>query len=119
MSELLDELVKQRKREDIEYRQYLAKIIELSKQVKNPEKSTYYPTTINSKAKQALYDNLDRDETKALAVHEAVMGARQADFRGNPLKERAIKIAIKKVLVGINEEGLKNLFELIKNQNEY
>jgi len=119
MSELLDELVRQRRKADVEYREYLAKIIMLSKQVKNPEQSTHYPATINSKAKQALYDNLDRDEAKALAVHDAVMSARQADFRGNHLKERAIKIAIKKVLVGISDEELKGLFELIKNQNEY
>ncbi len=119
MSELLDELVKQRKQADIEYREYLAKIIELSKQVKNPEKSSYYPTTVDSKAKQALYDNLGQDESKALAVHEAVMESRQADFRGNHLKERAIKIAIKRVLAGISDDELKNLFEIVKNQNEY
>lgn len=119
MSELLDELVKQRKRFDIEYRAYLAKIIELSKQVKNPEQSAYYPASINSKAKQALYDNLVRDETKALAVHEAVIESRQADWRGSHLKERAIMIAIKKVLAGISDSDLKNIFEIIKNQNEY
>ena len=119
MSELLDELVKQRKRADIEYREYLDKIISLSKQAKNPEQSEYYPATVNSKAKQALYDNLGQDEAKALAANEAVMESRQADWRGNHLKERAIKIAVKRVLSGISEEELKNLFEIIKNQNEY
>jgi type I restriction enzyme R subunit len=118
MSELLDELVKQRKQEDIEYREYLAKIIELTKQVKNPEQSVYYPRTIDSKAKQALYDNLVRDEVKAHAVYEAVMDSRQADWRGNYLKERAIKIAIKKKMPGISEDELKSLLEIIKNQNE-
>lgn len=119
MSELLDELVKQRKRSDIEYKAYLAKIIELSKQVKNPEQSAYYPLSINSKAKQALYDNLGQDEAMALTVHEAVMESRQADWRGSHLKERAITIAIKKVLAGISDDNLKSLFEIIKNQNEY
>jgi len=119
MSELLDELVKQRKRSDIEYKAYLAKIIELTKQVKNPENSTYYPSTVNTKAKQALFDNLGQDEAKALATHEAVMESRQADWRGNHLKERAITIAIKRTMAGISEAELKNLFEIIKNQNEY
>jgi len=119
MSELLDELVKQRKRSDIEYREYLTKIIELAKQVKNPEQSSYYPTMINSKAKQALYDNLGQDEVRALAAHEAVMESRQADWRGNHLKERAIKIAVKRVLVEISDDELKDLFEIVKNQNEY
>ena len=119
MSELLDELVKQRKRSDLEYREYLVKIIELSKQVKNPERSAYYPDTINSKAKQALYDNLGQDEARALIVHDAVMESHQADWRGNHLKERAIKIAVKRVLAGISDDELKNLFEIVKNQNEY
>lgn len=119
MSELLDELVKQRKRSDIEYREYLTKIIELSKQVKNPERSPYYPKAVDTKAKQALYDNLGQDEVKALAVHEAVMESHQADWRGNHLKERAIKIAIKKILTEISDDELKNIFEIVKNQNEY
>jgi type I restriction enzyme R subunit len=119
MSELLDELVKQRKRADVEYREYLAKIIALTKQVKHPELSSYYPANINSKAKQAIYDNLGRDEFKALAVHESVMGSRQADWRGNYLKKRAISIEIRRILTELSDEELKNIFEIIKNQNEY
>ncbi|MCK4817011.1 type I restriction endonuclease subunit R [bacterium] len=119
MSELLDELVKQRKRADVEYREYLAKIIALTKQVKHPEQSSYYPTNINSKAKQAIYDNLGRDEFKALAVHESVMGSRQADWRGNYLKKRAISIEIRRILTELSDDELKNIFEIIKNQNEY
>ncbi len=119
MSELLDELVKQRKRADVEYREYLAKIIALTKQVKHPEQSSYYPANINSKAKHAIYDNLGRDEFKALAVHESVMESRQADWRGNYLKERAIRIEIRRILTGLSDDELKNIFELIKNQNEY
>ena len=119
MSELLDELVKRRKQADVEYKEYLAQIVALSKQVKSPELSVYYPAAINSKAKQALYDNLGRDEGKALAVDEAIMESRQADFRGNRLKERAIKIAIKKVLPDVADDELKSVFEIITNQNEY
>lgn len=119
ISELLAELVKRRKQEDIEYKEYLAQIVALSKQAKNPEQSAYYPTTIDTKAKQALYDNLGQDETKALAVHKAVIESRQADFRGNRLKERAIKIAIRKALPELSDDELKSLFEIIKNQHEY
>jgi type I restriction enzyme R subunit len=119
MSELLDELVKRRKQADVEYKDYLTQIVALSKQIKNPEQSAYYPATLDTKAKQALYDNLVRDEAKALAVHKAVMDSRQADFRGNQLKERAIKIAIRRVLPELSDEELKDLFEIVKNQNEY
>jgi type I restriction enzyme R subunit len=119
MSELLDELVKQRKRSDLEYKVYLEKIIELTKQVKNPENSLRYPKNINSRGKQAIYDNVGEDEYKALEIHESVAEYRQADWRGNKLKERAIEIGIRKKVKSISENELKCLLEIIKNQDEY
>jgi type I restriction enzyme R subunit len=119
MSELLEELVRMRKQADIEYKQYLAKIIALSKDVKHPGESGGYPPAVDTKAKQALFDNLDGNQAKALAVHQAIMDSRQADFRGNHLKEKAIKISIKKELPDITDDDLKSLFEIIKNQHEY
>ncbi|MDD3531700.1 MAG: HsdR family type I site-specific deoxyribonuclease, partial [Candidatus Pacebacteria bacterium] len=118
MSELLDELVKKRKQADVEYRDYLKQVVALSKKVKNPMDEAV-GAEINTSAKRALYDNLGQDVAKALTVHEAIMGARQSDWRGNHLKERAIKIEIKKALPDIGDEELKSLFEIIKNQNEY
>ena len=118
MSELLDELVKKRKRADVEYKEYLKQIVALSKKVRNPMDESV-SSEINTSAKRALYDNMGQDVAKALIVHEAVMNARQSDWRGNHLKERAIKIEIKKALPDISDEELKNLFEIIKNQNEY
>ena len=118
MSELLDELVKKRKQADIGYKEYLKEVVALSKKVKSPMDESV-SSEINTSAKRALYDNLGQDVAKSLAVNEAVMGARQSDWRGNHLKERAIKIEIKKALPDLAEEDLKNLFEIIKNQHEY
>jgi type I restriction enzyme R subunit len=118
MSELLTELIKRRKQEDFEYKKYLAEIVALTKQVKNPEQSAYYPAAINSKAKQALYDNLGKDEEKALAVHEAVMDSREDNWRGHLQKERKIRIEISNAMPE-SADGLKELFEIIKNQHEY
>src|SRR5207253_10756707 len=58
MSELLSDLVKRRKEEDVEYKAYLTQIISLAKQVRNPEESGRYSKAVNTKGKQALYDNL-------------------------------------------------------------
>lgn len=118
MSELLDELVKKRKRSDIEYQEYIKQIIELSKKVDNPMGESVSPE-INTPAKRALYDNLGRDVERASKVNDAVMKARRADWRGNRLKERAIKIEILNTLPDISEDNLTDLFEIIKNQNEY
>ena len=119
MSELLKELIRQRKQAVLEYQKYLEEIIALAKKVRDPSKSEQYPSTIDSRGKQALYDNLGNDEEKAFRVHEAVMSSRSDDFRGHLLKERRIKLAIKKALSTISEEELKELFEIIKNQHEY
>ncbi|MBT7484534.1 HsdR family type I site-specific deoxyribonuclease [Candidatus Peregrinibacteria bacterium] len=119
MSELLDELVRKRRQADLEYQQYLAEIIELSKKVKDPSESDSYPNEINTKGKQALFDNIEQDEVKAQAVHEAILASRFDNWRGDIRKERAIKIAVRKALPNLNEDELKDLFEIIKNQNEY
>ena len=119
MSELLSELVKKRKQEDIAYKEYLAQIIALTKQVRNPEDSSYYPDAMNTRAKQALYDNLGKDAAKANSVHEAIMSSRSADFRGNPIKERAVMIALRVMLPDMSPDELKSLFEIVKNQHEY
>ena len=119
MSILLQELIRKRKQASLEYKKYLEEIIALAKKVRDPSKSERYPRGIDSPGKQALYDNLDRDEEKSFAVHEAVIDSRSDDFRGHLLKERKIEIAIKKVLPNISKEELKKLFEIVKNQHEY
>jgi type I restriction enzyme, R subunit len=119
MSELLSELVQRRKQEDIEYKEYLAQMVTLAKQVRNPEHSTYYPSSIDTKAKQALYDNLGNDEEKALTLNQAILRACEDGWRGHPQKERRIRIAIARSLPGTPEEDLKGLFEIVMNQHEY
>ena len=119
MSELLSELVLRRKQEDIEYKEYLAQIVALTKQVRNPEQSAYYPATVDTRGKQALYDNLGKDEEKTLAVQEAISQAREDGWRGHPQKERRIRVAIRRSLPELSDDQLKELFEIIKNQNEY
>ena len=74
---------------------------------------------INTKALRALYDNLGQDVKIALAVNEAVLNSREADWRGHFQKEKGIKNAIREVLPNIENEDLKNLFEIIKEQHDY
>jgi type I restriction enzyme R subunit len=95
MSELLDTLVKQRRQEALDYQAYLAKIVELTRKVKNPEVGGNYPSVINTPGKRALYDNLGNDEGLALAVHDAVRSNRQDDWRSNPFKVKKVKNAIR------------------------
>ena len=118
MSELLSALIQKRKTDALDYQKYLAEIVALTKMVKNPAAGASYPAALNSAAKRALYDNLDKDEPLALAVHAAVRESRQDDWRSNPVKIKKVKLAIKAVLKG-DEARTEHILELVKNQHEY
>ncbi len=117
MSELLDLLIAQRKKEAMEYQQYLQKIVALAKQVMSPSGESY-PVKVNSPARRALYDNLGKDDSLALAVDEAVRTSRQDEWRSNPFKVKKVRLAIKQALAG-DEALTDQVLELAKNQNEY
>ncbi|MBS3148324.1 type I restriction endonuclease subunit R [Candidatus Woesearchaeota archaeon] len=122
MSVLLDELIQGRKESAKNYASYLKKIVELAKQVKNITGVTTYPKQINTKAKKALYDNLANNENLALSVNESVLDHRQDGWRGNRIKEKQVRIAIKNTLKAFNiidDREIEKVFELVKNQNEY
>ena len=116
MSILLDELIKKRKKDAIEYKKYLEQIIELSKKVKNPSQGEAYPSTINSAAKRALYDNLGQDESLAIALDKDILNTKKDDWRGNKIKEREVLAVIRK---HVPENDVERIFELVKNQKDY
>jgi len=98
MSKLLDALIKERREQALDYQDYLRRIVELTKNVTNQESGGAYPKTMSTSGKQALYDNLDKDEALALAVDAAVHASRQDDWRSNPFKVKRVKNAIRTVL---------------------
>jgi type I restriction enzyme R subunit len=118
MSELLDALIAERKQQALNYRDYLQKIVELTKKVKNPTVGGSYPQSLNTPAKRALYDNLMKDETLALKVDRAVRDGRQDDWRNNSVKIKKVKNSIKAVL-NSDETLTEEILELVKNQNDY
>ena len=79
MSELLDALIEERRRKALEYKEYLKRIVELTKKVKQPETGSSYPEVINRPALRALYDNLElesdsdvRQTQKMLSEQESI-----------------------------------------------
>ncbi|MEK7444158.1 MAG: restriction endonuclease subunit R, partial [candidate division NC10 bacterium] len=149
MSALLDALIEQRRKEALDYQEYLRRIVELTKQVVSPEASGAYPATMNTPGKRALYDNLDTNEALALAIDAAVRASRQDDWRSNQFKVRRVKNAIRVALesagghvggggaatrAGVaretaagyvtrppesTEERVERILALVKNQDEY
>ena len=121
MSELLDALIEQRKQEALDYQEYLAKIVELTKQVKNrPERRGVSRSRSTPPAKRALYDNLEQDEALALAVDQAVRDKPAGRLaRAMRSRSRRCGMAIKAALERRRGRAPSAILELVKNQNEY
>ena len=118
MSELLDALIQQRKAGALRYKEYLQELVELTAKVKKPEETTSYPPAIDTPAKRALYDNLDRDEVLAVKIDTAVRYTRKDEWRGHRFKEKEVLYAIQREL-GEDEGRADDIFELVRNQPEY
>jgi type I restriction enzyme R subunit len=138
MSQLLDALIRQRKQEALDYKAYLAKVVELTRNVSKPESGSIYPVSINSPARRALYDNLkgiegldqlatwrnavrdcrDPVEEVALAVDNAIRAVKKDDWRGMRAKRIEVRNAIKSVLG--DDDGLVDaIYQIAESQRDY
>ena len=140
MSELLDALILQRKQEAMNYREYLDRIVELTRRASNPATAASYPARIDSGPLRSMFDNLkeprdapirerttvhydgtppiDRREEQTLALDRAIRGVKKADWRGNKFKEREVRNAIRSVL-GDDDELIETIFAVAKAQGDY
>ncbi len=116
LSILLKELVDLRKQAAIDYKEYLERILDLAKNAGNSSGSSTYPDTLKTKAQQALYDNLDNNELLALALDNIVKSTKKNKWKGNRIKEKAVKNAIKK---HIPADKLEGIFAIIIAQTDY
>ena len=117
MSDLLNALIQTRKKEAMDYKAYLAKIVDLTRKVSRPETQSSYPATMNTAARRALFDNLDQDEELAVQVDTAIRNVMKAGWRGIRIKEREVRIAIKSALG--DDSLVDTIFEIVKNQRDY
>ncbi|MGH3277511.1 MAG: type I restriction endonuclease subunit R [Trebonia sp.] len=117
MSALLDDLIRQRQQEAISYKDYLEKLLDLAAQAGTGGSGTAYPAWAGNGARRALID-FPLSEEQAVAVDQAVMDNKPADWAGNKLKERRVKNAVRHALPE-GYERLDELFDLIKARNEY
>lgn len=117
MSKLLDELIEQRKKETVAYQEYLKKIKALASKLSDSGSSGEYPEKLDTRAKRALYDNLDKNEVLAIALDAVIHANKLDDWRDGGLRERRLKIAVNKLVD--DEEKTAELMEIIKAQSEY
>jgi type I restriction enzyme R subunit len=118
LSAILDQLIKKREMEAIEYSELLNRYIQLAKEVEQSDTESKYPESIGqSKAKRAFYDNYGKDEVLTNRLYEAVIDNIQEGFRENNAKAMIIKGALHKILQ--DERKVEELFDLICKQEEF
>lgn len=136
MSLLLDEIIQARHQEALDYRAYLAKIIQLATDLHQQIAQTPYPLSINTPILRVLYDNLqhrlklpvqevappygDGVPENAVArfviqLDNAIQEVKQAQWRENMMKQRKVRLAIKQV-VGNDQALVNDIFALIVEQ---
>jgi len=92
--------------------------VALATRVEKPESGEAYPENIrNSKARCAFYDYLNHDADTAVALDEGILSVKQADFRGNKIKERKIWREIKAIVK--DDRKTEELMQIVIAQAEY
>ena len=127
ISHLLDDIIHQRRRGAMDYREYLSEIEGLSGRIAEHENPDRYPSPINTGALRALFDNLDNlpgdhREAAALTIDTAIRRTKQDDWRGNRRKKRQVQNAIARVIqqeLSDYNLDINALLELAVNQSEY
>jgi type I restriction enzyme, R subunit len=118
MSALLDALLEERRKGALEYKEYLAKLLEHAVKLGKGESNTVYPDWANNGARRALVDFFAPQDSLAMEVDTIVRHTKPDSWLGNPLKEKMVKRAIAKTLPA-DFDRLDELFELVKARHEY
>jgi type I restriction enzyme, R subunit len=124
MSDLLNQVIADRKAGAIEYEEYLKSIEEIAKKAKEGRLDST-PASLDTPGKRALWNNLGNDEKLALAINQAVLDNAPDSWRGNLQKEIAVKRAIAKALTNngvtsnLGDEQVERIFSIIREQGEY
>ncbi|TVL98578.1 MAG: restriction endonuclease subunit R [Candidatus Brocadia sp. WS118] len=117
MSKLLNEIIRERKENALNYEEYLKKIADLAQKVSSPGKDDLPESIRQNSARRALYNNLNHNEQLAVVMDQTIRYVKKADWRGNDAKEKEIKKALYDILK--NKDEVERIFPIIKQQNEY
>lgn len=118
MSILLDELIRKRKEEAIEYEKYLKEIANIAKNSYDYQSSSYvYPKEINTGEKIALYNNLNHDKDLALALDETLKRRRPDGWRDHPAKRRFVANLIREHIE--DEDMVQKIYSIVEEQEGY
>lgn len=126
LSEMLQNIIDQRKIEAMSYEEYLRQVVELAQAILHPEKYADYPDDVkDSEARRAFFDYFDKNEKLAVGLDSAILGAARPAWKENRQKQQKIKLAIYENLLvyGYDEaeanEKTNSVFKIAERQDEY
>ena len=121
LSDILQKLINEVKQGKTDYKEHIKKLIELVQSNKNKTQFTY-PEKIRTDAQKALYDNLDKDEELALAVHNSILTNAMDGWKDGipPTKTKKVRRAIAKAMTLQENDGkVTDILNIAKVQEEY
>lgn len=118
MSELLDAILEERRLGALNYKDYLAKLLEHATKLGKGESDTEYPGWANNGARRALIDFFWPSTEIAVEIDTTIRHTKPDSWVGNPIKEKKVKRAIARALPD-DFDRLDELFELVRARYEY
>lgn len=115
LSIILQELIDKRKKEMLDYEEYMKELIELVKKARGKSANSY-PESIKTPGMRALYDNLGQNENLAIQTHKVIKENALVGFRENRMKQRKLIGALAKLL---GDEMAQKIYDIIKLHDEY
>jgi type I restriction enzyme, R subunit len=120
MSSLLDALIEQRREDAIDYKEYLAKVLELATKVGTMESDVEYPEWVKTNAQRALYDFGWSEDTDVQTIYDTIQSEKRHNWAGDKFKQRELTNALRKVLPeDFESDRLTTLLNLLKEHDEY
>lgn len=118
MSKILDNLIKQRKQDKLLYAEYLEKVSDLAKQVKQTGILDYPEGIVKHKELRALYDNLGKNEELAKTLHQDILIHKPHNYKDNSMKIRKVKQIIKETLNTDDKEEIERIYKIVEQNYE-
>ncbi|MBC2875197.1 MULTISPECIES: type I restriction endonuclease subunit R [Streptomyces] len=118
MSELLDAILEERRQSALDYKDYLAKLLEHASKLGKGESGAQYPEWANNGARRALIDFFGPTSDLSVVVDTTILHIKPDSWVGDTMKEKKVRRALAQALPA-DFDRLDELLELLKARHEY
>ncbi|MFB7613480.1 type I restriction endonuclease subunit R [Kitasatospora sp. NPDC056181] len=118
MSELLDAILEERRQGALDYKDYLAKLLEHASKIGKGESGTKYPEWADNGGRRALIDFFGPSPELAVVVDTTILHTKPDSWVGNAMKEKRVRRALAQALTS-DFDKFDELMDLLKARHEY